>query len=61
MNWTILEDNGSLNRYKGIQYQLIMGLLMDIKVFNANLIRFVLIFNSINMNSIMIKSFFEVS
>ena len=21
-NWTILEDNGSLNGYKGIQYQL---------------------------------------
>ena len=37
-----------------------MGLLMDIKVFNANLIRFVLIFNRINTNSIMTKSFFDV-
>ena len=34
---------------------------MDIKVLNTNLIRFVLIFNSINMNGIMIKSFLEVS
>ena len=33
---------------------------MDIKVFNTNLIRFVLIFNHINMNGIMMKSFFEV-
>ena len=33
---------------------------MDIKVFNTNL-RFVLIFNHINMNGIMMKSFFEVS
>ena len=32
-----------------------MGLLMDIKVFNINLIRFVLIFNRINMNTIMIN------
>ena len=38
-----------------------MGPLMDIKVFNTNLIRFVLIFNHINMNDIMMKSFFEVS
>ena len=39
-------DNGSLN---------------DIKVFNTNLIIFVLIFNHIDMNGIMMKSFFEVS
>ena len=38
-----------------------MGPLMDIKVFNTNLIRFALIFNHINMNDIMMKSFFEVS
>ena len=37
-----------------------MGPLMDIKVFNTNLIRFVLIFyNHINMNGIMMKSFFK--
>ena len=42
-NWTILEDNGSLN------------------VFNISLIKFVLTFNRIDMNGIMIKSFFEVS
>ena len=38
-----------------------MGHLKDIKVFNTNLIRFVLIFSHINMNGIMMKSFFEVS
>ena len=38
-----------------------MDLLLDIKVFNTNLIRFVLIFNRINMNGIRMKSFFEVS
>ena len=38
-----------------------MGLLMDIKVFNTNLTRFVLVFNHVNMNGIMMKSFFEVS
>ena len=38
-----------------------MGPLVDIKVFSTNLIRFVLIFNHINMNGIMMKSFFEVS
>ena len=32
-----------------------MGPLMDIKVFNTNLIRFALIFNRINMNGIMTK------
>ena len=35
-----------------------MGPLMDVKVFNTNLIRFVLIFyNHINMNGIMMTSF----
>ena len=43
------------------QFWRIMGPLMDIKVFNTNLIRFVLIFNHVNMNGIMMKSFFEVS
>ena len=38
-----------------------MGPLMDIKVFNTNLIRFVMSFSHINMNGIMMKSFFEVS
>ena len=38
-----------------------MGPLMDIKVFNTKLIRVVLIFNHINMNGIMMESFFEVS
>ena len=37
-----------------------MSPLMDTKVFNTNLIRFVLIFNHIDMNGIMMKSFFEV-
>ena len=37
-----------------------MGPLMDIKVFNTNLMTFVLVFNNINMNGIMMKSFFEV-
>ena len=37
-----------------------MGPLMDIKVFSTNLIRFVLVFNHINMNGIIMKSFFEV-
>ena len=43
------------------QFWRIMGPLMDIKVFNTNLIRFVLIFNHINMNGIMMKLFFKVS
>ena len=34
---------------------------MDIKVFNISLIRFVSIFNHIDINGIMMKSFFEVS
>ena len=38
-----------------------MGPLMDIKVLNTNLIRFVLVSNHINMNGIMMKSFFKVS
>ena len=38
-----------------------MGPLMNIKVFNTNLIRFVSIFNHIDMNDIIMKSFFEVS
>ena len=38
-----------------------MGLLMDIKVFNTNLIRFVLTLNRIDMNGIRMKSFFKVS
>ena len=38
-----------------------MSPLTDMKVFNANLIRVVLIFDHINMNGIMTKSFFEVS
>ena len=42
------------NGYKGIQ-------IMDIKVFITNIIRFALIFNHINMNGIMMKSFVEVS
>ena len=42
------------------QFWRIMGPLMDIKVFNTNLKRFVLIFyNHINMNGIMMKSFFK--
>ena len=38
-----------------------IGPLVDIKVFNTNLIRFGLIFKHINMNGIMMKSFFEIS
>ena len=37
-----------------------MSPLTDMKVFNTNLIRVVLIFDHINMNGIMTKSFFEV-
>ena len=43
------------------QFWRIMGPLMNIKVFNTNSIRFVLVFSHINMNGIMMKSFFEVS
>ena len=60
----LVDQINTLAMFRGIEngkFWGIMGPLMDIKLFNTNLIRFVLIFNRINMNGIMIKSFSEVS
>ena len=60
----LVHQINTLARFRGSENRTnwgIMGPFSDIKVFNTNLIRFVSIFNYINMNGITIKSFFEAS